>query len=885
MHFIETRCWVRIIVVWMATAGIAFAAKVPPVPKLKTFHTQVPVAQGGQSKCFIAVPDGRQYGALGAELAEAIEKVSGAKIEVKRAGELSGETVEKSDAILLGYFANNPMVERLYDEYLVSLDSKWPGESSYVIRTVHDPFGKGTNFVYLGGVDPATVGKAVDDFIAMLPEKGDVACPHTVKIVMPDGPLTHKPNAEAVRRRIESAKGKSFNTLANMLCRTGWAYHQTGNPDELEVFKGVVPLFAELVHQHDRLGQTWGQRCFANVWDAVEEAPQFSTDDRAQCTQLLWELTHRSSYFGRKGRDAPIPQGNLSSSRMAIGLARYWKKYYGLDVGGLHTWTNVRLQSQAKFWRSREDCPGYGCISLCDTVFHVLLYHHDKFWADGTGRKMADYGIAVINNLGGIAGFGDTGAMGSSADWPALFRVAAWKLKDGRYLAAEEHAAGGGGSPFFGGYFQQEIQPEEPVDMLGVHVVPLPDWVWQQKQSVLGTAPSSMNAALDADPLPPRGECFDKITFRTSFNPRVQYLILGGNSHGYHSHPDGNAIIELTDDGRYCLFDSGYFVPDTIEHNTLVVFRDGLFEPVPRLTGLAAMGDFTSVGMTRTYVKGYNGVDWHRNIFWNKEKYFLVIDEVEAVQPGNYRIQAVFRTLSDDPLDLGRDRVRAVHRGKVFNIVSASQTPFETRGTLPPVANRHALVESRFANMATGDRQRFANLLYSSGYEEGWPYEIVPAAEGAVMIKSPEGYALAGAGTCRPVPKIEVDAALFFIEQRGFALTAATKLAAGQTWFAADVPVNLELKLSSQATGTIEAKKKCTVRLAVKDDTLLLDGKSTKGRPGPDGLRLDLPPGKHMLSFTPAAEKINIGSWPDTYAAFKKDHQHKLLQIAAAADR
>jgi len=856
----------------------AVAAEIPPMPKLKTFSTQVPLVEGGKAKCFIAVPNGPEYAQLGERLADAIWRGWGTKVEVKVAGDLSPEEVEKSNAVLLGYFANNPLVERLYDERFVCLDARWPGEGGYVIRTVHDPFGRGASFVYLGGADAAAVGAAVDDFLATLPEKGDVVCPHTVKIVPPDGLLTHKPDPEAVRRRVESAEGRSFNTLANMFCKAGLDYHRTGNPDELDVFKGVVPVFAELVRRHDRLEGTWGQLCFADVWDVIEEAPQFGPEDRAQVTQLLWDLTHRSSYFGRTAKDAPFPEGNLSSTRMVIGLARYWKKYYDLDVGGLSTWANTRSQSQAKFWRAREDCPGYGSITLCDTVFYVLHYGYEKYWEDGTGRKMADYGVAIINNLGGIAGFGDTSAMGSSSNWPVLFRVAGWKLKDGRYLAAEAHASGGGGVPLVGGYFQEEIQPGEPVDMLGVHVVPLPDWVWQQRSSVLTTAPSSMNAALDADPLPPREQCFDKITFRTSFDAQDQYLILGGVSHGYHAHPDGNAIIELTDEGRYCLFDSGYFVPDTIEHNTLVVFRDGLFEPVPRLTGLAALGDFARLGMTQTYVGGYNGADWHRNVIWNKEKFFLVIDQVEAVEPGDYRILAVFRTLDDDKPQVGSDRVRARYGGKDFCLVSGSHTPLKIAGTTPAVATRHAIVESKAITMAAGQRQYFVNLLYSTRDRENWPYEIVPAAPGAVMIKTPDGYGLAGAGTSQPVGQVQMDAALFYVEPCGFALTSGRRFCAGQTTFASDAPVDIDVRLGATATGTIEAESDSVVHLCAKAGTVRLDDQPATTRPARKGLEFDVPPGAHTLSFVPPTDRIDAIPWAETYARLKRDHEQQLAQ-------
>ncbi|GAI96239.1 unnamed protein product, partial [marine sediment metagenome] len=283
---------------------------------------------------------------------------------------------------------------------------------------------------------------------------------------------------------------------------------------------------------------------------------------------------------------------------------------------------------------------------------------------------------AIINNLGGIAGFGDTSGMGRPYEWPDLLRVAGWKLRDGRYLYAEQNSSGANsrsGNFFHNTYSQDEIKPEKSDAAMGVDVIPLPDWVYEHRTEVLNAWRPGWKEFLDAIPPPPRDECFDKIAFRTSMNSEDQYLIIGGQSWGFHGHPDANAIIEYTDNKRYCLFDSGYFVPQTIEHNTLIVLRDGMFELVPHLAGLAAMSDFDNIGMTQTYLNDYNGANWRRNIVWNKEKYFLVIDEVEALKPGDYGIRAVFRTLSDDKPEVGKDRVRASYRSQAFNLLNASQ--------------------------------------------------------------------------------------------------------------------------------------------------------------------------------------------------------------------
>jgi hypothetical protein len=136
------------------------------------------------------------------------------------------------------------------------------------------------------------------------------------------------------------------------------------------------------------------------------------------------------------------------------------------------------------------------------------------------------------------------------------------------------------------------------------------------------------------------------------------------------------------------------------------------------------MSDFDQLGATRTYVRGYNGVNWYRNIIWNKEKFFLVIDQVEAVEPGDYRIQAVFRTLDDNKPEVGADRVRAQYGGRDFCLVSASQTPLKITGTTPPTAVRHAIVESKAKKMPAGHQESFMNLLYSSHDHQGWLYDI-----------------------------------------------------------------------------------------------------------------------------------------------------------------
>ncbi len=857
--------------------------EVPQAPPIKTFYTEVPIATAGAPNCIIAVPAGEDYAAMGREVAAAIKDVSGAEVPVQEAAGLSRATLENSNVILLGYFANNPLVNVIYDLHYVCLDAEWPGAGGYVVRTVHDPLGTGTSCVYLGGSDAESTGLAVDYFIASLPENGDIAYPHTVRIMLPNGLAPYKPNPEAVQKRIDAARSLNFRAAGDALTVAATNYYTTGNPEELEVFKGLVPIFHAIIAKMGQITDSRGTFYLFNMWDNAEESPVFSPEDRQTVHEMLWEFANKFAPTLGEAHEMKVPAGNHWDARVAYDVARYFYKYYNIDAGGLWTWAGIYFTEKAKFWRSAEDCPGYGGMTVYDTMYYCIPEDYTEFFDGGNARKMADYGMAVMNNLGGHAGFGDTSSMGAIGYWSSLFQACAWKYQDGRYLHAYEKASGLTRSNFaYNTYLQNEIKPEVPTDMLGVHVVPLPDWVYENRGDVLGTAPVAMNPVLDADPTPPREECFDKITFRASFERDDQYMILGGISHGYHAHPDGNSIIEMTDEGRYCIFDSGYFVPDTVEHNTLVVYRDGLFEPIPRLTGLSAIGDFPKTGMTQTYLNGYNGVNWRRNIIWNKENYFLVIDEVEAEEDANFGMNLILRTLSDKAPQIGADRVMATYQAKPFRIVSASHTPFKTTGTMPPNAERHAVIEAKAVDMEIGEKEYFFNLLDCGGTDEEWPYEIVPAGAGAVMVKSADGYALAGTGKYEAAGGVVVDAAVFNIRPDGFEVAGGRTFTAGQTWFASDVPISIGLQLGTNATGTIEAKQPAIVTLWAADDTVDIDGKTVKARTSPDGVEIDIAPGQHTIAFKPGAAQIAAGAWEDAYAEFAGEHKAVLAQMAAA---
>ena len=95
-------------IICLMLAGGAFAVDIPPMPPLKTFYTEVPIAAGGAANCIIAHPPGDEYAAIARSVAEAIK----GRLRGRRAGRAYAPGVLRRDdassnMILLGYFANN----------------------------------------------------------------------------------------------------------------------------------------------------------------------------------------------------------------------------------------------------------------------------------------------------------------------------------------------------------------------------------------------------------------------------------------------------------------------------------------------------------------------------------------------------------------------------------------------------------------------------------------------------------------------------------------------------------------------------------------------------------------------------------------------------------
>ena len=142
----------------------------------------------------------------------------------------------------------------------------------------------------------------------------------------------------------------------------------------------------------------------------------------------------------------------------------------------------------------------------------------------------------------------------------------------------------------------------------------------------------------------PHARTFDKLILRAGLARDDAYCLLSGFNYGHHSHMDANAICSFVDRGELFLFDHGYMVEQLQEHCTLAIVRDGVWRKPPEVAELAAVGDFAGAGHIASVLHDNNGMDWTRHLVWVKGRATVVIDALQAREPGSYGVQAVWRS-------------------------------------------------------------------------------------------------------------------------------------------------------------------------------------------------------------------------------------------------
>ena len=190
----------------------------------------------------------------------------------------------------------------------------------------------------------------------------------------------------------------------------------------------------------------------------------------------------------------------------------------------------------------------------------------------------------------------------------------------------------------------------------------------------------------------------------------------------------------------------------------------------------------------QTEATGYNGVDWRRNIFWGKGRYFAVIDQLQCTEAGDYRCYCLWRLVGE--AELRGSRACLHQEGEHFYIDNADGSAQEI------VADLH--VKSRWSNyphagdilhvlhqQAARTMQPGENLVYINLLTPHPNIRITRLNERTVEICDGAETTILGVGHAR-LGTLAIEAEMFAISLEGDTLTLQgverLGLAEGEDW-------------------------------------------------------------------------------------------------------
>lgn len=380
------------------------------------------------------------------------------------------------------------------------------------------------------------------------------------------------------------------------------------------------------------------------------------------------------------------------------------------------------------------------------------------------------------------------------------------------------------------------VQPREPVDLLGIKVIPLQRNLFNVVNNSGGR--STYDTSLYGEPYKEAhiapGEAVNKVVFRSGWGHgfdqgRDQYLGIDGVSYLGHGHEDALGIFGFEDNDAMFIIDNTYYSGERGYQNAVTVSKtDELLtqqeaksnsSTVARVNALA---DFSRTGFIALELPQYGNfvawsaqpvagewsVDLRRNVFWQKEGVFVILDQIKANNPGAYELSLRWKP-NNTPAYSSTLAGDAIH---IVKTAAGQHCMVKTRqgdyATDPKYGNARTVSSYSLPMGATAG---VPTLIYTYRSGEDPNYQVATVDGGAVyQVTSPVTHDDIYLGTSDKTARqgwkdFQVEAGLFWIEPKGmevpqyFALVNGRHLAQTKPTrllFSSDLPASVECRLS-----------------------------------------------------------------------------------------
>ncbi len=755
-------------------------------------------------------------------LAEALAKnvVTAAAVRIPV---ISDEGVEESiwrhyDLILIGNLNDNQETARLYYDYKAFLDAVFPGKGGLMVKTLVDPLGYGKNVVLVGGSDARGTQEAMQRFSSLVSVHGaKLPSLHAVVSKALPGPAPAAEEVEEIlkenRRNFESGKGRS--SLNNAISY-GLNFHFTADPVWARLFKRSLLDYISIAKQRGDwlfdtlLGMHFLLASLINIWDLIEDSKEFTPNERKTITSAFWEI---ALYVSRLSYVTPLanPPGEVRQNHSTfLGLSldaaiRYFgRRGYAKEASEWRAITDRIFEGQLGTYRSDDDGGSYVWYTPMQTFDYYQRQGSERARREGFLDRLSDLAIIVTDNRRDEATYGDvrTYTPWERVKWPPTATVLSRAIglyRDPMHRWIYRWLTERKSAPLGVQLYATDGPDREPNRFLGITAM------------LLDEAPIQWVASRVIKPswLPREGvDYLDKLSLRSSFDPRDEYLLLDGIGAFAHGHKDANAILRLTWQDRIWLADLDYTRRQPRHNNSIDVARDGRTGVLPPLAKLAVRADLGKVAFVRTDLVDYNGVDWNRNLIWKKGRYVVVIDQLRAQESANYDLRCYWRTLGEIKLQ-GRN-LQVTQPGAYFWVMNADDSfpslssvdlSLEARTQLGdwgayPYADGvvQVLAQRQRARLSAGESSYFMNLLYARPEGQESDLKMKRLGAGVALIEGEGETVLVGIGPeQREVGSFAVEAALFQLGRRSLSAAKLTYLRTTQAWLSTDRPIDVAL--------------------------------------------------------------------------------------------
>lgn len=588
------------------------------------------------------------------------------------------------------------------------------------LRTIPDALDYRADILYFGGRNDENVRSALAAFFQRFPQAADTV-PHFIDC--PDWaaktPAASPAELFASLKKIyDDQELWQINQEAfNILSRTANHYNMTGDDAYATVFAAMARYVSENYERgmNERKNPpTFSFHLFPLAVDMVEKSPVYSGEDQKLAAELMRRMVEQTMDYWEMilpARCYAIQQPKhftnhyCFASRSVYFCGVFLKKRY--DYTPADYWTAVAkfvFDNVSNHPFSPEDAAGYqylGYRIFIDFALASGLYNQD-FFRQPLLKAYSAYAKSLLSHLGYTAGYGDGNPLGSCSGYNVL------KMALDTQNDAEAE------------YLLTLIARKAPADSFFRRTID--DWKLRSDLPPPGRATLGLNAfALDdfrlkelrifgLFPLP----ALDKAIFRSGWDDAAEFITVAGINNAPHGHFDANGISIMIGGQHVWLVEGDYIRKQADDHNEITVNRDGLgldhrtnFGPGNRNRASQVVAAVNSasreLSLLTLRLENHNGVDWNRTLLYAPHQGFWVVDRLTAALPGDYLVEARWRTLG---------KVEKTAQG-----VAVTQKKASDEGDL----NAFSIVEGSGAETLFHSQFDYSHG-YSTGYFSNYPY-------------------------------------------------------------------------------------------------------------------------------------------------------------------